>query len=250
MSLSGKIAVVTGSASGIGRASAIRLAQDGADIGLIDIDQDGMAETAELVKAEGRKVLSVVTDLLDRDSVSAAFEQIKRDLGEVDVLHNNAGGGARGGGRSFPKASVEQWDDVVNLNLRAAADCAREVVTGMKERRWGRIINTSSEQAFKGGPGFTDYSAAKSGLLGFTRSLGLELARYQVTVNAVCPGIIRTPILDKLPQDRIEASIKEVPMGRMGEPEEIAHVVSFLASPGASYVTGAYIMATGGRTLH
>ena len=132
----------------------------------------------------------------------------------------------------------------------AAADCARKVVGEMKRERRGRIINTSSEQAFSGGPGFTDYAAAKAGLLGFTRSLALEVARYGVTVNAVCPGVIRTGLSARMPEDQQATWVASIPMGRIGEPEEIAHAVSFFASPGASYVTGEYLLVTGGRTLH
>ena len=248
--LKGSIAVVTGAASGIGRASALRLAADGATIGLLDLNDDGLAETQALIEAQGEEALSVRTDLLDRDDISNAFERIRKELGPVDVLFNNAGGSARAGTRSFPNASPEQWDEVLTLNLRAVGDCTREVVKGMKERRRGRIISTSSEQAFRGGPGFTDYSAAKAGLLGFTRSLALEMAPYGVTVNAICPGVIRTGLTDRMPKERIEASIATIPMGRIGEPEEIAHAVSFFASPGASYVTGSYLLVTGGRTLH
>lgn len=119
----------------------------------------------------------------------------------------------------------------------------------MIEHRSGRIIQTSSEHAYRGGPAFTDYSAAKAGLLGFTRSHAIELAPHQMTVNAVCPGITRTPILDAMPASRIEASAAEAPIGRLAEPGDVAYVVSFLASPGAAFVTGEHIMATDGRTI-
>ena len=249
-SLNDHVAVITGAASGIGRASAVRLAQDGADVAVVDLNPDGLRETQLLVEAHGTRCLPVEADLLSRSSIHAAFRTIEQELGPVDVLHNNAGGPARSGTRSFPNADEEQWDEVIALNLRSVADCTREVIGKMKERRSGRIINTSSEQAFRGGPGFTDYAAAKSGLLGFTRSLALEMAPYGVTVNAICPGVIRSGLTDSMPEEHIQASISTIPMGRMGEPEEIAHAVSFFASPGATYVTGSYLLVTGGRTLH
>ncbi len=250
MSLEGKIAVVTGAASGIGRASAIRLAQDGADVAIMDINETDLNETARLIEAEGKKCVPIAFDLLDRAALTAAFEKTKGTLGFIEILHNNAGGSLRKENRSFLKADAGQWDDFIALNLTAAADCTRAVVNDMKEKRTGRIINTSSERAFVGGAGFTDYSAAKAGLIGFTKSLALELAPHQITVNAVCPGITRTPILDRMPKEHIEASEKSVPLGRMAEPEEIAHAVSYFASPLAGYTTGEHLLVTGGRTLH
>ncbi len=248
--LQDKVAVVTGAASGIGRACAVALANDGADVAVLDINEAGLAETQALVEATGVKCQVVPVDLLDRSAIKAAIAEVRQKLGFIEILHNNAGGPARSATRSFPNASTDQWDEVYALNLRAAADCTREVINEMKQMRCGRIINTSSEQAFRGGPGSTDYSASKAGLLGFTRSLALEVARYNITVNAVCPGAIRTPMATSLPEEHQQATLVSIPMGRLGEPEEVAHAVSFLASPGASYVTGTYLLVAGGRTLH
>ncbi len=250
MILKNHVAVVTGAASGIGQATAVRLAQDGADIAILDRNGDGLAATKSLVEETGQKCLPVQVDLLERASITAAFAEIEQVLGPVDILHNNAGGPARSGNKPFPKAPAEQWDEVLVLNLRSVADCTREVISGMKERRRGRIITTASEQAFKGGAGFTDYSAAKAGVLGFTRSLALELAPFGVTVNAVCPGAIKTGLTNAMPDEYMERVVASIPMGRLGEPEEIAHAVAFFASPGASYVTGSYLLVAGARTLH
>lgn len=250
MSLENQVAVVTGAASGIGRASAVRLANDGADVEILDRDIEGLEQTKLLVEKAGQRCLLVYADLLERESIAAAFSEIDTQLGRVDILHNNAGGPARAGTRTFPNATKEQWDEVLVLNLRSVADCTRSVIRGMKERRYGRIITTASEQAYKGGPGFTDYAAAKAGVLGFTRSLALEMAPYSVTVNAICPGVVRTGLTNQMPEEYIEKTISSIPMGRMGEPEEIAHAVAFFASKEAGYVTGTSLLVAGGRTLH
>ncbi len=250
MSLEGKIAAVTGAAMGIGRASAQRLAEDGADVAILDIDPDGLAETAAVVEAEGRKCFAVTCDLLDREQVKASFAKIAADFGTVNILHNNAGQSGREKAKSgFEDSDPEQWDFILAINLRASADCAREVMRGMKTSGYGRIINTSSSTAYRGGVGLTDYATSKAAILGLTRSLALELAPHKVTVNAVCPGTVETRALKDIPKETLEPVIAEIPMKTTCQPEDIAHVVSFYASPGAWYVTGTHLMVNGGRVL-
>ncbi|MEM9517126.1 MAG: SDR family oxidoreductase [Actinomycetota bacterium] len=250
MSLDGSVAVVTGGASGIGRASALRLAADGADVAVLDLNEEGLAETTALIEATGQRCVAVAVDLLDRQQITAAFAAVKTDLGPVTILHNNAGGSLRTNLRTFAKSDHDQWDYMTGLNLRQAVDCTREVVDDMIDARYGRIVNTASEMAFRTAFGMTDYSAAKAGLLGFTRSLANEVARYNITVNAVCPGATRTALVETLDDDYRQQTVATIPLGRLAEPEEIAHAVAFFASPGASYVTGEHLLVTGGRTMH
>ena len=243
-------AVVTGAAGGIGRACAIRLAEDGADVAVLDLDAEGIGETAARIEALGRRALAIELDLLERPAIEEAFARVKSQLGRIAVLHSNAGGSLRRNERTFVKSDYEQWDYMTALNLRQNIDCIRQVVGDMVEDRYGRIVVTSSEMAFRVGHGMADYAAAKAGLLGFVRNLANEVGRHGVTVNAVCPGATRTALAAALPEAHRERTLSQIPLGRLGEPEEIAHAVSFLVSPGASYVTGESLMVTGGRTFH
>lgn len=193
----------------------------------------------------------MTADLLDRDAIDLALAKVRSELGKIDILHNNAGGSTHYQGKhGFVHATTDQWDQIVGLNLRAVADCTRADIVDMKEKGAGRVIITASEMAFRGGPGFTEYSSAKAGVLGFTRSLAMEVGKYGITVNAICPGVIRTPALDAFPEEAVKTTITEIPVQRLGEPEDIANAVSFLASDQASYVTGTSLLVTGGRTMH
>lgn len=250
MSLEGMTAVVTGAGAGIGQACAVRLAEDGADVGLLDLDEAGLAETAALVEAAGRRCAPVAVDLTDRPALEAAFDAVRDVLGHIAVLHSNAGGAPGVAARTFAKSSYETWDRYIALNLTQNIDCARQVVPAMIEAGYGRVIVTSSEMAFRTGFGMSDYAAAKAGLLGWVRNVATELGRHGITVNAVLPGSTRTPLTEAMPPERIEESLATIPLGRQGEPDEIAHAVSFLASPGASYVNGESLLVTGGRTMH
>lgn len=247
--LSGKIGVVTGAAGGIGRASAIRLAKDGASVALLDIDGAGLQETASAVRALGRQCEPVQVDLLDADAIKGAFTHIKSAMGPVDILHNNAGQSSRERSKAFWESEEDQWRFILDLNLMASVRCAREVAGDMRARKSGRIINTASEFAYKGGHGTTDYTTSKSGVLGFTRSLALELAPYGVTVNCVCPGVTRTKAVEQIPDDILQPVIDGIAMKTIGEPEDIAHAVAFFASPGAWYVTGTHLLVNGGHIL-
>ena len=248
MDLDGQVAAVTGAGAGIGQACAVRLARDGADVAVLDIDDAGLAETAAAIEAAGRRCLPVAVDLVDRPALEAAFARVRAELGPVAVLHSNAGGTLPRGVRTFANSDPAQWDDMVDLNLRQSVDCARQVVADMVAARYGRIVFTSSEMAFATGFGMVDYAASKAALLGVVRNLAVELARHRITVNAVCPGPTRTA-LSAATAD-LDQTVAQIPLGRLAEPDEIAHAVSFLASTGASYVTGESLLVAGGRTVH
>lgn len=249
MALAGKIAVVTGGAMGIGRASAVRLAKEGADIAIMDIAEADLKETAKLVEAQGRKAMPLKVNMLERKEIDAAFAEVTAKLGPIDILHNNVGQSAREKSKWFWESGPEVWDFIIDINLRSAIYCTKQVVAGMKDRRRGRIINMSSEAAYVGGMGMSDYSAAKAGVIGFTRSLALELAPHQVTVNAICPGPTRTRAMDQLPKKLIDPIIEMIPMKSLIEPEDIAAGVAFFASEDARFVTGTHLLINGGRVI-
>lgn len=249
MSLRGKVAIVTAGAMGIGRASALRLAADGADVVVMDKAESELQDTARAIEVLGRKALPITVDLLDRTATAAAFAHARAAFGPADILHNNAGQSARERMKPFWEADPEVWDFILDLNVGTAMFCSRQVVNDMRERRRGRIICTSSEAAYVGGSGATDYCTSKAGILGFVRSLAVEMAPFGVTVNAVLPGVTRTRMMDKMSRDHLAPIIQSIPMGRICEPEDIAHVVSFYASDGARLVTGTGLLVNGGRVM-
>jgi NAD(P)-dependent dehydrogenase (short-subunit alcohol dehydrogenase family) len=247
--LSGRIAVVTGAAHGIGRASALRLAREGADLVLVDREGDALQEAARAVEAAGRPALPIVADWTDPDAVPAAVAAARRRFGRIDILFNNVGQSARERASEFHVSVEETWRFVIEVSLLTTMRATRLVVEEMRARRSGRIVNMSSESAFYGDVGFADYAAAKMGVVGFTRSLARELAPFQVNVNAVCPGAIRTRAHDRLPREVIDKVRTSVPMGYVAEPEDVAGVVAFLASDDARYITGQSILIDGGRWM-
>ena len=247
--LTGQIAVVSGAANGIGRASALRLAREGADLAVVDREGDTLQGVARDIEAAGRQVLPITADWTDERAVTEAFAAIRKRFGRVDVLFNNVGQSARERASLFHASEEATWRFVIEVSLVATMRATRLVVEEMRTRRRGRIVNMSTESAFYGDVGFVDYSAAKMGVIGFTRSLARELAPFQVNVNAVCPGAIRTRAHDRLPREVIDRVRNSVPMGYVAEPEDVAGVVAFLASDDARYITGQSILIDGGRWM-
>lgn len=243
------IALVTGGSRGIGEAVALRLADDGYDLAINYIEQpdrDNAAEAdavAEQVREMGCEVVCVAADVTDREAVADMIEYVTARLGPVDILVNNAGIALD---RTMRKLPPEDWDQVLAVNLTGAFNCAQAAIEGMTERGWGRIISVSSVVAQMGNFGQTNYAASKAGLIGLTKSLAREVARKGVTVNAVAPGFIATEMTGAMPDDVAQQIVEGIPMQAMGDPEDVANAVAFLASDDARYITGHVLSVNGG----
>jgi NAD(P)-dependent dehydrogenase (short-subunit alcohol dehydrogenase family) len=246
--LSNKLAVVTGSAQGIGRSIALRLAEDGADLVLMDLLEEGIASAAELVREAGRRALAVKVDCTDDVQVGRAFARARSELGQPDILVNNVGQSARERNGDFHLSQPDRWRFVINVSLMTTLLCSRHVVADMRNRRAGKIVNISSDAAFAGAPGAAEYGAAKAGVVGFTRALAMELAPFGVNVNAVSPGTIGTDAMLAI-SSQVGQIVNRVPLGRTGRPEEVAGVVAFLAGPDSDYMTGQTLLVDGGRWM-
>lgn len=246
----GKVVAITGAAHGIGRAIALGFAEAGADLAIFDIDGDALEKTAQDARGHGVKVHTMQGDFIRLDTIIAAFAGAVEALGPVDVLVNNLGQTAREDTTPFSEARHETLDFVLDISLRAAVHCTREVVASMKDRKTGRIISISSDSAFNGDLGCVDYAAAKSGILGFMRGLAREIGPYGMTANAVCPGPTNTRAMQRIPRDSFERARDAVPMKQICEPEDIANAVLFLASDKARFITGQALLVNGGRVFH
>lgn len=247
--LHGRIAAVTGAGLGIGRASALCFADEGADLMLLDRDGAALEATAEAARQRGRRVEAYALDATDEAAVVGAFASVRERLGDIDILLNNVGQSARERSREFWESEPATWRFVVDASLFPTLLCSRQVVPLMRARRSGKIVNIASDAALLGSVGQAEYAAAKAGVIGFTRTLARELAPFGVNVNAICPGPIRTRALDLLPQDRMGAAIRNIPMQRVGEPVEIGRVAVFLGCGDSDYITGQSIVVDGGRWM-
>lgn len=248
--LAGRIAVVTGAGNGIGRACALAYAHAGADVAAFDREADALAETTALLAAAGARALPVTADMTDPEQVAAAFAQVRRDLGAIDILVNNIGQTARENYSEFWQARPETLQFVIDVSLMTTLMCSRQVVEEMRARRSGKIVSISSDSAFNGDIGTVDYAAAKSGVLGFTRALARELGPFGVNVNAVCPGPTNTRAMQRIPRDSYERARNAIPLGELCEPEDIANAVLFLSGEQARFITGQTLLVNGGRVFH
>jgi len=251
MRLNDRIAIVTGSDSGMGKAIAEEFAREGADIVVTyHSDAEGAEETRKRVEAAGRRALVQQLDVKDESNVVSLFEAVQRELGLPDILVNNAGIG--GGGASVAEMTTEDFDRVVKTDLYGPFFCCREFIKIRKEKRGGKIINITSVHEAIPSPRSAAYGAAKGGLLTFTRSLALELAPLQINVNAIAPGLIRTPMTAQRTEDpeKMREELPNIPWHRPGEPWEIAKLALYLASDDSDYVTGQSFTIDGGLEMN
>lgn len=245
--LDGKRALVTGASRGIGRATAEALAAAGAAVAINYAHSAAEAEEAAAAAgAGGGEVVLEHADLADPKAIAALFERLRQRWGGVDIIVNNAAITRDGYAMLL---SLEAWDDVMAVNLRGAFLCARHGLRWMIRQRWGRIINVISPAALLGKDGAANYAATKGGLLSFGKSLAREVGRYGITVNAICPGLIETRMIAKMPAEERQRFEQQIALGRFGEAAEVAQAIRFLASPAAGYISGATLVVDGGLTM-
>jgi len=244
MKLKGRAALVTGGSRGIGKAIALALASEGVDVAINYLEQnEGAGKVVDEIRRMGRCALAFQVDVRDFDKVNDMVEQTIEEFGKIDILVNNAGIVRD---KTLRKMKKEEWDVVIDTDLSGVFNCIRAVINHMEEHKNGKIINISSVIGETGNFGQANYAAAKTGVIGLTKSVAKEVARKGITVNAVAPGFTETGMLEAIPEGIKEQILKQIPMGRFAMPEDIAKVVVFLASDDASYITGQVINVNGG----
>lgn len=246
MSMQDKVAVVTGAASGIGRATAEALAAEGARVIVADIDREGGEKTVATVRERGGNAEFFAVDMTDPASINAFADAVNAKYGAVDVLVNGAGWGRT---HPFWEGTPELWNKLIALNLVGPMTLAKALLPQMLERKRGRIVNIASDAGRVGSLGETVYAGAKGGLIAFTKSLARETARHGINVNCVCPGPTDTPLLAAVPEGHLEAFKKAIPLRRFAQPSEVADAVAFFAGAQSNYVTGQVLSVSGGLTM-
>jgi 3-oxoacyl-[acyl-carrier protein] reductase len=246
MKLEGRVAFVTGAAQGIGRAIALALAEDGADLALGDLNLEKLEATAREVEGLGRKALALHLDVSSSDSVLAAVTKVLETWGKIDILVNNAGITKD---NLIMRMKPQDWDVVLGVNLNGTFHCIRTVLPVMVKQRYGRIVNIASVVAQSGNPGQANYIASKAGIIGLTKAVASEVGSRNITVNAVAPGFIATAMTEKLPEAVRERMLTMIPVGRMGTDRDVAGGVRFLVSEEAGYITGHVLNINGGMYM-
>lgn len=247
--LNGKVAIVTGSAQGIGRAIALRLAAEGAKVAVADIDFAGAQRTAGEIKDAGGSAVGVKLDVTRLEDAVAAADAAERNLGPIDVLVNNAGWDVV---EPFVASAPETWDKVIAINFRGVLNCCKAIAPRMQARKHGKIVSISSDAARVGSTGEAVYAGCKAAIIGFSKTLARELARDGISVNVVCPGPTETALLRNAMAGRpgvLDAMAKGIPMRRLGQPDDLAGAVAFFASPDSDYATGQVLSVSGGLTM-
>ncbi len=244
--LEDKVAIITGGASGIGKAAAQKFVAEGAQVAIWDMNEETGAATVSELKAAGGNVKFYKVNTADSAAVNAAMDRVKEDFGTVHILINNAGITRDA---TLLKMTDEQWDQVINVNLKGVFNCTRAVASILKEQQYGRIISTSSVVGLYGNFGQTNYVATKAGVIGMTKTWAKELGKYGVTVNAVAPGFIATDMVKSMPEKVLSMMKDKAPLGRLGQPEDIANAYAFLASDEASFISGTCLSVDGAVTI-
>ena len=245
--IDGRFALVTGASKGIGRAVALRLAEQGVNVAVNYNKSESEADkTVRAIEAHGVTAFKVQADVSNPDDVTSMIDEVTERFGEIDILVNNAGIISDG---LLVRMSNDAWDSVIGTNLSGTFYCSRAVLRGMIRRRWGRIINIGSVVGIRGNIGQTNYSASKAGIMGFTKALAKEVATRGITVNTVTPGYISTDTVDVLPQATKDRIMTWIPQGHFGEVDDVAHLVAFIASEKAKYMTGQVVSVDGGMAI-